>query len=119
MVMAPNGNGNLNVLKLTLPSLGAIASILTFVSFITGAYIGYTAFKADMNELSHTTRSLDIRVASAQARTEQIQLEVLNVQKTMGDDRQALTNRLTGVERDIDFIKQGIAELKLRTGTLR
>jgi len=101
----PNGTPSV---RLTLPTLGAIASILSLVSFLAGGYFGYTEFKSDVINLAKST-------AGIQNRLELLQAELVTANK----DRELLANRLTGVERDIDYIKQGIAELKLRTATGR
>jgi hypothetical protein len=47
----------------------------------------------------------------------QDRIDLLN--KSIVDDRQTITNRLAGLDADVKYISQGIAELKLRSGTNR
>jgi hypothetical protein len=82
------------------------------MSFITGAYFGYTSFKTDLADMQRLIAQTDTQLKN-------VQIDVLSLNKMSSEDRQHLTNRLTGVERDIDFIKQGISELKLLRGTGR
>lgn len=106
-----NGNGRPS-LKLTLPNLGAIVSVVTLLSFVMGGYIGYTAFKADMLVLTNADTVM-------QGKVEQMRVDIAVIGRSLSDDKQTLSTRLTIVEKDIEFIKQGIAQLQLRATPAR
>jgi hypothetical protein len=103
MTLSENG-GRLS-LRLTLSNLGAIASIITIVSLLTGFWFGYSAFKSEMTTLKQTVE--DLRGGN---RVLQDRLD--SIGKIVAEDRQTLTVRLTALEGEIKYISQGIAELR-------
>jgi hypothetical protein len=92
--------------RMTLPTLGAVSSILSVGIFCTGWIFGYLTFKADMVVV--TNNIADLR---AENRIVQDRLTVFN--QALTDDRQNQTTRLVGMERDIKYIGQTVGELRL------
>jgi hypothetical protein len=93
-------------IRITLPTLGAISSIIGVFIFVSGWVIGYLTFRADMRTISEGVVSLKTEIASLQTRNN-------IMSQTITDDRQTLSNRLTAIEIDSKYISQGIAELKI------
>ena len=85
--------------KVSAAYVAAVSSILGIVIFCGGWILGYVTFKSDVENLKEINKSVQTR------------LDILSGHIT--EDRQMLTNRLTGLESETKFISQGVAELKI------
>jgi hypothetical protein len=100
MTISQDSEGKQSI-KMTLPTLGAVSSILSVIIFCVGWLFGYLTFKADMKVV--TDNVIDLRANTRLAE----------------QHREEDARRLTNLEADIKYISQGIAEMKLSLGTLR
>jgi len=81
--------------RITLPTLGALASIAGVVIWTVGFAMGYITFKSEMGAVNTKVDRLELQSSSVQGR-----LDILG-------------NRLTSIESDTKYISQGVAELRL------
>ena len=99
-------NNGKHYAKISLVAIGAISSIVSVIIFCGGFVVGFTTFKADIGQLSSSIEYIQSDNKNIQSR-----IDILSGHIT--EDRQALTNRLTGLETESKYISQGVAELKL------
>lgn len=92
-------NGGRSMLRIPLSTLGYISSILSLVVFISGFITGYVSIKAQMDTVNGQLSTLGSRVGA--------------IDTSASADRQSITNRLTGLETETRYIKEGIAEIRL------
>lgn len=88
-------NGGRPSVRLTLPNLAYISSILGVFIYVAGFYTGYLTFKSEMSSLRETVNEL--RSNSTTTR------------ESIG----SLTVRLSTIETDIKYIGQGVAKLQI------
>jgi hypothetical protein len=99
VTIVPNGRPSI---RLTLPTLGAVSSIVGLVIFIVGWGFGYLTFKADMTAIAQ-------HVAELRSDNTVLQERVGRLSDVINTD----SSRLATLEADIRYISQGVAELKL------
>ena len=105
--MILNGDGlRTSSFRMSLPTLGAISSILGVIIFCGGWIFGYMTFKADMRAISDS-----VVVLVNQNNALQNRINIMS--QSVTDDRQTLTNRLTVLETDVKYFSQGVTELKI------
>lgn len=84
---------------LSLPTLGAIASVTGLLLLLAGYVAAYLTVTPKIDAIN--------------AHLHQLQGYVDALNKGAADDRQAMTNRLTGLERETQWIKEGVSDLRL------
>ena len=82
-------------IRLSLPTLGAISSVLGVIIFLGGWVLGYMTFRSKMDTMTDTVASVKIDNAA------------------LRDSFNKLTNDFTEMKTDIKYISQGMAELRL------
>lgn len=88
-------NGNGRFLRVPLPTLGAVASISGVFIFLFGLISGYLMFKSEMTAL--TQNIVELKASD---------------QKSQGD-LATLRDKVTGMEGDVKYLVQGMAEIKI------
>ena len=105
--MTLNGEGlRTSSFRISLPALGVISSMTGVVIFCGGWIFGYMTFKADLRAVNEAVALLSVQNVAVRNRLDM-------TTQSLNDDRQTLTNRLTGLETDVKYISQGVAELKI------
>ena len=107
MTLGPGENGlRTSSLRISLPTLGAVSSIMGVIIFIGGWVIGYLTFKSDLKTVTDNVIIL---------RTDNTALKgyIEEMRQVVNNDRQTLSNRLTSLETESKYISQGVAELKI------
>lgn len=94
MTLENNAAGKASV-RITLPTLGALSSIVGVFLWCTGFVMGYLAFKSEMTTVNTKVDRLELQGAATQDRLNN------------------LGNRLTAIESDTKYLVQGVAELRL------
>lgn len=93
-------------LKISLPVLGAISSIMGVIIFCGGWIFGYMTFKADL-------RAVNQNIITLTDENRALQTRINTLSQSVVDDRGVLGTRLTVLETDVKYITQGVAELKI------